>query len=276
MGLERASLPGGDLIPGYLRFVAERAAELVKECLGRLTPVGIVYGQGRCKLAAYRDFFDEGQKQFCLRLQPWRACGRRRARRARHGRSGRPLAAVVNYACHSDDSRVGQHAHQPGLPWVPCVKSSSRLQERRVSFSKARAANSDRAKVMWATLRWPTATDATRFCLTLGARALPAAARNFRYTGPVVSGATLGAWAHEPLPAQEAERKRLWQLWRWREPLPFRPGQPKAEQVETELKQFQADEEAARAVAILGAPPIAGRWPSANDACCIGFRIAAR
>ena len=25
MGLERASLPGGDLIPGYLRSVAERA-----------------------------------------------------------------------------------------------------------------------------------------------------------------------------------------------------------------------------------------------------------
>ena len=77
--------------------------------------------------------------------------------------------------------------------------------------------------------------------------ALPAAGTHFRYTGPVVSGATLGAWAHEPLPANEAERKRLWQLWRWRELLPYRPGQPTAEQVETELKQFQADEDAARA-----------------------------
>src|SRR5262245_33251473 len=64
MGLERASLPGGDLIPGYLHFVAGRAAELVKECLGRLSPVGIVYGRGRCNLAAHRDFFDGGQKQF--------------------------------------------------------------------------------------------------------------------------------------------------------------------------------------------------------------------
>ena len=72
--------------------------------------------------------------------------------------------------------------------------------------------------------------------------ALPAAGTRFRYTGPVVSGATLGAWAHEPLPANEAERKKLWQLWRWHELLPYRPGQPRAEQVETELKQFQADE----------------------------------
>src|SRR3989442_10612083 len=61
MGLERASLPGGDLIPGYLNSVAERAAELVSECISRLTPVGIVYGQGRCSLAANRDFFDEEQ-----------------------------------------------------------------------------------------------------------------------------------------------------------------------------------------------------------------------
>jgi hypothetical protein len=82
--------------------------------------------------------------------------------------------------------------------------------------------------------------------------ALPVAGTHFRYTGPVVSGATLGAWEHEPLPANEGERKRVWQLWRWRESLPYRPGQPRAEQVETELKQFQADEEGARAVGDAG------------------------
>jgi hypothetical protein len=49
------------------------------------------------------------------------------------------------------------------------------------------------------------------------------------------------------LPATEIERKGLWQLWRWRELLLYRPGQPNAEQVEAELKRFQADEQAARA-----------------------------
>src|SRR5262249_23542404 len=58
MGLERASLPGGDLIPGYLRQMGERATELVKEALVRLTAADIVYGRGRCNLAANRDFFD--------------------------------------------------------------------------------------------------------------------------------------------------------------------------------------------------------------------------
>src|SRR5688572_17604100 len=46
MGLERASLPGGDLIPGYLRRVGESAAALVKEVFARLAPADIVYGTG--------------------------------------------------------------------------------------------------------------------------------------------------------------------------------------------------------------------------------------
>ena len=78
--------------------------------------------------------------------------------------------------------------------------------------------------------------------------ALPAAGTRFRYTGPVVSGATLGAWAHEPLAPSEAEQKKLWQLWRWRELLQYRPGQPTVGETEAGLKRFQADEEAARAV----------------------------
>jgi hypothetical protein len=63
-----------------------------------------------------------------------------------------------------------------------------------------------------------------------------------------VSGATLGAWAHEPLPPSEAQRKKLWQIWRWHERLPYRSARPVADQVETELKRLQADEDAARAV----------------------------
>ncbi|NDD38609.1 MAG: hypothetical protein EB082_09420, partial [Verrucomicrobia bacterium] len=47
MGLERASLPGGDLIPGYLRSVAECAAGLVKDALAKLAPADITYGHGR-------------------------------------------------------------------------------------------------------------------------------------------------------------------------------------------------------------------------------------
>ena len=100
MGLERASLPGGDLIPGYLRSVAGRAAELVKECFGRLAPAGIVYGQGRCSLAAHRDFFDEEQKQFVCGFNPGAPADDTVLVARVTDESGKVLATVVNYACH--------------------------------------------------------------------------------------------------------------------------------------------------------------------------------
>jgi len=181
MGLERAALPGGDLIPGYLRSMAESAAGLVKEALAQLTPADITYGNGRCNLAAHRDFWDAERQLY--------ACGYNPAVHADDtvlvarvtGTDGTLLASVVNYACHPTT-----------LAWDNTLISPD-------------------------------------------------------YTGPVVSGATLGAWAHEPLSADELSAKAAWQVTRWNEPLPYRPGQPTAAQVETELKQFQADEDAARA-----------------------------
>ena len=246
MGLERASLPGGDLIPGYLRSVAERAAELVKECLGRLTPVGIVYGQGRCSLAAHRDFFDEGEKQFVCGFNPGVPADDTVLVARVKDESGRLLATVVNYACHPTTLAWDNTLISPdyvgamrevveqamGSPWLVLQGTSGELGPREGYVGDSAVADRNGRQLGFDALSAITA--------------LPAAGTHFRYTGPIVSGATLGAWAHEPLPANEAERKRLWQLWRWRELLPYRPGQPKTEEVETELKQFQAEEDAAR------------------------------
>src|SRR6185295_10996653 len=70
MGLERASLPGGDLIPGYLRSIAGSASKLVADCVAGLAPVSIVYGEGSCRLAGHRDFFDEEREQFVCGYNP--------------------------------------------------------------------------------------------------------------------------------------------------------------------------------------------------------------
>jgi len=247
MGLERASLPGGDLIPDYLRFVAGRAAELVKECFGRLTPVGIVYGQGRCSLAAHRDFFDEEQKQFVCGFNPGGPADDTVLVARVTDESGRLMATVVNYACHPTtlawDNTLISPDYVGALREVveqataaPCLflqGASGELGPREGYVGDTAVADRNGRQLGFAALSALTA--------------LPEAGTHFRYAGPIVSGATLGAWAHEPLPANEAEHKKLWQLWRWHEQLPYRPGQPTAEQVETELKQFQADEETARA-----------------------------
>src|SRR6187551_2606741 len=48
MGLNRASLPGGNLIPPYLNRLGERAGNVVKQCVATMEPAAIVYGSGRC------------------------------------------------------------------------------------------------------------------------------------------------------------------------------------------------------------------------------------
>ena len=247
MGLERASLPGGDLIPGYLRSVAGRAAELVKECVGRLAPSAScmardVAASRRTAISSTRSGSNSSAASTpaCLRTTP---CSSRASRT----NSGRLLATVVNYACHPttlawDNTLISPDyvgamrevvEQATGAPCLFLQGASGELGPREGYVGDTAVADRNGRQLGFAALSALTA--------------LPAAGTHFRYTGPVVSGATLGAWAHEPLPANEAERKRLWQLWRWRELLPYRPGQPTAEQVETELKQFQADEDAARA-----------------------------
>jgi hypothetical protein len=246
MGLERSSLPGGDLIPGYLKFVAERSAELVSECLSRLAPAGIVYGQGRCSLAAHRDFFDGEQQQFVCGFNPGVPADDTVLVARVTDEAGSLMATVVNYACHPTtlawDNTLISPDYVGALREVveqatdaPCLflqGASGELGPREGYVGDTAVADRNGRQLGFAALS--------------ALMALPAAGTHFRYTGPVVSGATLGAWAHEGLPAEEMARKGVWQLWRWREPLLFRPGQPKAEQVESELKEFQADEEAAR------------------------------
>ena len=246
MGLERASLPGGDLIPAYLQSVAERAAELVRECVSRLTSAWIVYGQGRCNLAAHRDFFDETQKQFVCGFNPGGPADDTVLVARVTDESGQLIATVVNYACHPttlawDNTLISPDyvgalreavEEATGAPCLFLQGASGELGPREGYVGDTAVADRNGRQLGFAALSTLTA--------------LPAAGTRFRYTGPVVSGATLGAWAHEPLLATETERKKLWQLWRWRELLAYRPGQPTAEQVETELKQFQTDEDAAR------------------------------
>lgn len=204
MSLERAARPGGDLIPGYLRSVAERAAAFVNDALSKLAPADINYGNGRCKLAAHRDFWDAER-------QLW-ACG-------------------FNPAGQADDTVLV--ARETGAPCLFLQGASGELGPVEGFVGDPAVADRNGRQLAYAALSAMTA--------------LPAAGTHFRYTGPVVSGATLGAWAHESLSAEELAAKSAWHVARWNEPLPYRPGQPTAAQVEAELKQFQADEEVAHA-----------------------------
>lgn len=247
MGLERESLPGGDQIPGYLHSLAERAAALVQDCVAHLAPVDIVYGQGWCDLAGQRDFFDENRKQFVCGFNPGAPADRTVLVARMTAENGQPLATLVNYACHPTTLAWDNTLISPdyvgamrevielatGVPCLFLQGASGELGPREGYVGNPAVADRNGRQLGFAALSALTA--------------LPAAGTRFCYAGPVVSGATLGAWTHQPLAPAETEHKKVWQLWRWHEPLPYRPGQPSLDQVDQDLRKLQADEESARA-----------------------------
>jgi hypothetical protein len=76
--------------------------------------------------------------------------------------------------------------------------------------------------------------------------ALPSPGTEFRYAGPVVSGATLGTWQHQALSSDEL---KLHTTWRWEQitvDLPYRIDLPTIEQTTRDREQWLVEETNAR------------------------------
>lgn len=242
MGLDRAHLPGGDLIPPYLDLLGETAGALVKQCLDSLKPAGIVYGRGRCSLATHRDFWDG--KQFVCGHNPDVAADDTVIVARVSDDSGRTLASIVNYACHPTTLAWENTLISPdyvgamrevvetdtGAPCLFLQGASGELGPREGFVGDTAVADRNGRQLGHAALAALTA--------------LPAAGTTFVYDGPVVSGATLGSWKHQPI---DPASKATWKLQRWHEPLNYRPGQPTAEQVQNDLADLQRQEASSRA-----------------------------
>ena len=247
MGLDRVSLPGGDLIPGYLNSLASSAADLVNQCLSSLVPAGIVYGQGRCSLAAHRDFWDAARRQFVCGFNPGVPADDTVIVARVTSADGKHLASIVNYACHPttlawDNTLISPDyvgamrevvEEATGAPCLFLQGACGELGPREGFVGDTAVADRNGRELGFAALAALTA--------------LPEAGTKFCYTGPVVSGATLGAWAHVALAPAELAATSSWHLSRWRELLPYRPGLPTVAQTQAELDEFLAVESAARA-----------------------------
>lgn len=246
MGLERASLPGGELIPGYLHRVAERAAALVQEALSRLAPVTVVYGTGRCALAANRDFYDPALGQFVCGFNPAGPTDDTVLVARVTDTEGRLVATMVNYACHPttlawDNTLISPDyvgalrevvERETGAPCLFLQGASGELGPVEGFVDDPAVADRNGRQVAYAALEALTA--------------LPEAGTTFRYRGPVVSGATIGTWAHEPLPADSLAAQGRWEHCQWREPLAYRPDLPSRSTVESDWKEYQRREAEAR------------------------------
>src|SRR4029077_11256240 len=126
--------------------------------------------------------------------------------------AGATFATIVNYACHPTTLAWDNTALSPdyvgamretveGHTGAPCLflqGASGELGPREGFVGDTAVADRNGRELGYAALSTLTA--------------FPRAGTKFCYTGPVVSGATLGAWAHQPLPPGELDSKAAWQL----------------------------------------------------------------
>ena len=250
MGLERGNLPGGDLIAPYLESVATRVAELVKETQTKLQPATILYATGRCNLAAHRDYWDEDNQLWACGYDPDTPADDTVLTARAHAEDGTLLATLVNYACHPTTLAWDNTLISPDYPGamretieevtgVPCLflqGASGELGPVEGFVGDTSVADRNGRQLGHAALS--------------AIESLPDPNTRFEYTGPVVSGATLGEWKYNELPDEFSDSNASWQLVRQIIPLPIRPGTPTTKEVETELAKWEKkDTPDARAMA---------------------------
>jgi hypothetical protein len=241
----RADLPGGDLIGPYLDSVAERLGELAGDAEHALRPAWLVFGRGRCDLAQHRDFFDEERGGFVCGFNP-RAPADDTILVARvTDEQHRTVATLVNYACHPttlawentliSPDYVGamQDVIESATGHAPCLflqGASGELGPREGFVGDIAVADRNGRQLGHAALS--------------ALEALPHGGTRFAYTGPVVSGALLGSWAHQPIDRTAMAHASFMRSRSWTVRLPYRTDLPTLEETRTEREKLLAEEQA--------------------------------
>jgi hypothetical protein len=238
MDTSRGDLPGGELIAPYLQTLAERIAAALNEAAAVIQPVTILYGQGRCSLAANRDFWDESRGEYVCGYNPQGKCDDTVlvARVVDHQQQ--TVATLVNYACHpttlawdntliSPDYVGAMREVVEAATGAPCVflqGASGDVGPREGFVGDPAVADRNGRQLGYAALS--------------ALEELPQPQARFVYLGPVVSGATLGAWEHQPLPAEVAAENAAWRVRRWSIDLAYRAELPALAETQRQRQQW--------------------------------------
>lgn len=241
----RRDLPGGALIEPYLDRLSSTVGALVRKARERTQPASIVYGNGRCALATNRDYFDDESGRYVCGFNPDGVADDTVVVARIAGDGGETLASVVNYACHPTTLAWDNTLISPDYVGAmrdvietataaPCLfiqGASGDIGPREGYVGDTAVADRNGRQLGYAALAV--------------LEGLPPAGQLFAYQGPVVSGATIGTWKHQPVPAEAGERASLWQERVDVVPLLYRPDLGTRESVERDRIEWQARQQAA-------------------------------
>ena len=247
MGLERAELPGGELIAPYLATLAEHCTAIVRTACDGMQRATIVYGIGRCSLAAHRDLWDEASGQFVCGFNPAGPTDDTLLVARVTADDERVLATIVNYACHPTSLAWENTLINPDYPGAmrevieaatgaPCMflqGASGDLGPRDGYVGDLAVADRNGRQLGYAALS--------------ALESLPKAGTSLVYSGSIVSGATLGTWRHvSPTPEQQTAARR-WVYHHWKASLPLRADLPTCAAAQSQFEDWRQREIAAHA-----------------------------
>lgn len=247
MGLERAALPGGELIAPYLAELAEKLAALVRQAIADTTLAIITYGTGRCSLAAHRDLWDEASGQWVCGFHPQGPADDTVMIGRVTDFTGHLRGVIVNYACHPTTLAWENTLISPdyvgalretvesatSAPVFFVQGASGDLGPRRGFTGDVRVADSNGRQLAYSVLA--------------ALENLPPPCTRYEYKGPVVSGAVIGVWKDVPLAADALRDNACWRHRFWTLPLAYRPSLPTPESLSADRERYQREEAAARA-----------------------------
>jgi len=239
MSRTRAHLPGGDMIGPYLDGMIETCARIAREAASGLRSATVVYGTARCALARHRDFWDSVSKQFVCGFNPEGPADDAVLLAKVTADDGAVLGTIVNYACHPTTL-----AWQNTLISPDYVGAMQEVVEKETGAPCLflQGASGDLGPVEGFVGDPATADKNGRqlgFAALSGLEALPPPGTRFEYAGPVVSGAILGTWKHEPSPADST-----WHQHECTVNLQYRLDLPTVEQTRADLAKWEAEDSA--------------------------------
>jgi hypothetical protein len=247
MSRTRSELPGGELLGPYLDQLAKQMGDLAREAQCRVAPASIVYGAGRCNLAAHRDYFDVRRQRYVCGFNPAGRADDTLLLAKISAAAGTTLATIVNYACHPTTLAWDNTLISPD--WVGAMReviertegglclflqgASGDLGPREGFVGETAVADRNGRQVGHAAL--------STFA------ALPPPGTEYRYAGPVISGTAIGTWRQEPLSDEAQHRQALWHWETLVVELPYRHDLPTLDQTTADREHWLAEEARARA-----------------------------
>jgi hypothetical protein len=243
---DRVHLPGGELIAGYVAELNQKLVTIATQALANVQEAVITYGQGRCSMATNRDYWDDDNHFYACGYNPGVPADDTLLVARITNQAGAVLATVVNYGCHPTTLAWENTLISPdyigalrevveaatGAPCIFAQGACGELGPRQSHHGNTEVADNNGRNVGYAAL----ATLAT----------MDPPAMDFGYQGPVISGATLGTWAHQPLREDRLQQTALFTGGSYVVELPQKPlPDPVALEAEMEewgTRQQEADQ----------------------------------